>query len=1281
MNMIKIICSVPDRKGDPPMKNAGSHSRITRLLSAVLAAALLLALCGNALADTVTLPRSTVEIAEEAFASDDSLDTVDIPYGAKSIGSRAFADSGVKKIYIPDTVETIADDAFEGTAVTVCAGIASYAKQWADAHDVPWEDCLSHYGNDAESVLMELAEGTLYIPEALEINDSYISVSGVTNPQTLAAIREYNALIDRKRAQAEAYNASLDTLNGAIGGMAGWTSDFQGSSTDSTVTYAFGDYCVVIDRNLTGLFNGNEIAGVAVSEEGDYVEYTAVNGTKLYLSQSGNTTCVSKQPNRSSSASLLSRSTASYLQYFMEQLRSLESLVNACSSAFSAMVRESEALVEILTAQKELAKQMNNDELYVQAGRELTNAKLALGAIRALQVAFQAVNFGYAIANGFRIADHWQKLIDISNHAHPTHNDNSLARRNMCTQMKLRIDQLRSFYVLDATVTIVQGVVSLTTLLVNLLNLEAGGVLSLGAFGSIIASLAMWGISTSLVAWENRRFSLAVEIDNRLHSFVSGVVKDKDTQKPLRGVKVASETEYTYTDEAGRYFIAVDPAVSTLLRFSLDEYTTAGTFIQAPEWQEITKNMELEKDDGTYIYGIVYSRNDFLPIAGAIVKAGSLQTTTAVDGTYEIEIEDPGTYIVSVVKEGYTAEPQTVVVQDRQHCNADFEMRKCHIIRTREDLEAVAEAPDEDYALGNSIDLSDAPWTPNTAFSGTLDGAGYSITGMNIFGGEYGANIGLFTALEDARISGLVLYAAIDVPISSNSTRIGALAGAAEGDTHITDCVVFANITGSGSSGDAHIGGIVGYANSCHMKDCFVMADITLRYNQTACVGGLCGNMDGDSTAVNADAEVNINVKQNGSNSAAAFYVRGTSWFNNNTAEYCDCSGVIRVETNDAEAQAFGCAVTRQGNNSADITVTSQSGDVQAAGLMLAQGGVNTGNISASSQTGWQATAAGAYCTGSDTRSEGSVHAETSSGEAWAYGVFDSTEDHLCFDCENSGEVTAVAVSGRAYAIALTGCVKSLNSGAVSASAASGDAYANGLENSSYSENTANINASVNGNSRSAAHGLLDCIACVNRGSIKAQNTGSGSSYATGAQEGNYNENHGGVEAYSAGGEACANGTLCDNSQNYGNILARGHSAFSTGCGDHKACLNEGPVSSYADGDSSSAYGVNGAGSVSTGLVFATQLATVNQSNYSHFCSILLTAMHSTQCRVTVNGRSVFASGGRKTGFSYNYMTGAISTWDAITNWDYWVGLCVADSVEYGYDYAWPVVPDPPVRQ
>ena len=81
------------------------------ILIFLLIGVMLLCAC-PALANELALPAGLREIGDEAFMGDRSLDEVNLPDGTVSIGARAFAQTSLKRIYLPTTVKEIAPDAF-----------------------------------------------------------------------------------------------------------------------------------------------------------------------------------------------------------------------------------------------------------------------------------------------------------------------------------------------------------------------------------------------------------------------------------------------------------------------------------------------------------------------------------------------------------------------------------------------------------------------------------------------------------------------------------------------------------------------------------------------------------------------------------------------------------------------------------------------------------------------------------------------------------------------------------------------------------------------------------------------------------------------------------------------------------------------------------------------------------------------------------------------------------------------------------------------------------------
>ena len=131
-----------------------------RLLSASLSLSLLFGITSQAMAETLTLPSTLKTIGEEAFAGDTSLDDVVIPDGTVSIESRAFADSSLTRINLPFSLNSIAEDAFQGTEPRAAATAGTYAYRWAVEHGLTTEGAVE--GELSASAKATLASNSAY---------------------------------------------------------------------------------------------------------------------------------------------------------------------------------------------------------------------------------------------------------------------------------------------------------------------------------------------------------------------------------------------------------------------------------------------------------------------------------------------------------------------------------------------------------------------------------------------------------------------------------------------------------------------------------------------------------------------------------------------------------------------------------------------------------------------------------------------------------------------------------------------------------------------------------------------------------------------------------------------------------------------------------------------------------------------------------------------------------------------------------------------------------------
>ena len=97
-------------------------------------------------------PRSLKEIGDSAFEGVPMPENYDLLYGIEKIGSRAFAGTGVKMFWLPETLQYIAPDAFDkGTAFTCSPG--TYAERWCRENGMGFDFIKPYLSADTSRLL------------------------------------------------------------------------------------------------------------------------------------------------------------------------------------------------------------------------------------------------------------------------------------------------------------------------------------------------------------------------------------------------------------------------------------------------------------------------------------------------------------------------------------------------------------------------------------------------------------------------------------------------------------------------------------------------------------------------------------------------------------------------------------------------------------------------------------------------------------------------------------------------------------------------------------------------------------------------------------------------------------------------------------------------------------------------------------------------------------------------------------------------------------------------
>lgn len=162
-----------------------------------------------------------------------------------------------------------------------------------------------------------------------------------------------------------------------------------------------------------------------------------------------------------------------------------------------------------------------------------------------------------------------------------------------------------------------------------------------------------------------------------------------------------------------------------------------------------------------------------------------------------------------------------------------------------EQLQAIKDNPDGNYALRNSIDATATQDTNFTSigdetnhFNGRFDGLDYNIFNLNIDHGTE-ENVGLFGVVGGGAVINNVTLVGGSITGGSN---VGALAGFVQGGAHISNITNSASVTGT-----SNVGGIAGSSGSASWTGLINTGTIKAEKNSNgeSNAGGLIGSMNG----------------------------------------------------------------------------------------------------------------------------------------------------------------------------------------------------------------------------------------------------------------------------------------------------------------------------------------------------------------------------------------------------------------------------------------------------
>ena len=260
-----------------------------------------------------------------------------------------------------------------------------------------------------------------------------------------------------------------------------------------------------------------------------------------------------------------------------------------------------------------------------------------------------------------------------------------------------------------------------------------------------------------------------------------------------------------------------------------------------------------------------------------------------------------------------------------------------YILTKTSQLEYIIEFPTAHFKLGNNINLSEYEnWEPISDFTGSLDGAGYTISNLTI--NSTNDYVGLFGVLKGT-IKNIKLK---DISVSGNEF-VGSLVG--HNDSGTIENIELENISVKGQD---NVGGLVGW-NAGTIEKCYATGSVT----GVNAVGGLVGENQGSviksysAVSVLGEKDVGGLVGYNNSGTIMDSYVTGSvtgtvydigGLVGENRGTVTNCYAIGKVEGPSDVGGLIGYSPSSDVTNSywaADATMQTVSAKGTAATIKL----------------------------------------------------------------------------------------------------------------------------------------------------------------------------------------------------------------------------------------------------------------------------------------------------------------------------------------------------------
>ncbi len=251
----------------------------------------------------------------------------------------------------------------------------------------------------------------------------------------------------------------------------------------------------------------------------------------------------------------------------------------------------------------------------------------------------------------------------------------------------------------------------------------------------------------------------------------------------------------------------------------------------------IYKFSALTEDDAVVVSGNTIQGADTFGIATGTLnysKTDAIETIEITGNTFTGKVPAKGNvYLEQTNRYNETTVDWSVIVNGVEFTDETVDAN-LSLISTAAELSALAKKVNagdaysgKTVALVSDIDLSEVEWAPMNTFSGTFDGNGYAITGIELnntaesntaeTAGYYG---GLFVVLSGATVQ--------DVEVTANIATggwAGILAGLVDANSNVTGVITHGSVIGAGES--TSVAGLCEYVRSSTISGCVNYADVT----------------------------------------------------------------------------------------------------------------------------------------------------------------------------------------------------------------------------------------------------------------------------------------------------------------------------------------------------------------------------------------------------------------------------------------------------------------------